>query len=720
MRKITTLLFIMTINLGVVNADEGMWLPSLVKSLNITDMHNGGFKLTAEQLYSVNNRSIKDAIVAINFGSCTGEIISDQGLMLTNHHCGFADIQRHSSVENDYLKDGFWAATKADELPNSDKNVSFLIEMRDVTEALDKGVDSDMSEEEIAKQKKQNRDDIIAEAKEGNHYRAEIESLFNDNAYYLFIYETFTDIRLVGAPPSSIGKFGGDTDNWMWPRHTGDFSLFRVYTSADGTPADYSVDNVPLKPRHHLPISLAGVEEGDFSMILGFPGSTDRYLSSWGVENTMNITNKTREDVRGVKLDIIKAYMKSSAEARIKYASKAARSSNYWKYSIGQNRGLKRLNVIDSKRDTEQRFAKWIELDEAREQEYGDVLEMLERGHCDYRDSERALNYLIEAILRGPEIVLSAGQSKRFLSVLDSGDSDKIEKISAKYLESIESGELAQYFKDYDAATDQKLCAALFELYKERVPSEYWPEFISEIEKDGGDYEKYAATMFKKSIFTSPERLKKFIEKPSYSKLSKDPALVAYIGTSAVLDLMKDDRSERSEILSSAEKLFLKGVMEMDGDSKNFYPDANSTMRLTFGKVGGYEPRDGVVYDYFTTIDGYKEKGIAGDVEFDVPQHLLDLYSASDYGRYADSDGKLRTCFITNNDITGGNSGSPVINSKGELIGCAFDGNWEAMSGDIAFETDLQRCINVDIRFVLWVIDEYAGASHIVDEMTIQ
>ena len=678
-------------------------------------MQEMGCELSAEDIYSINNSSLKDAIVALDHGSCTAELISKDGLLLTNHHCGFGEIQSHSSVEHDYLQDGFWAMSKEEELPNPGKSVTFLVRVEDVTDKVLADVTNEMSENARGEKINAAAEAIKKEAKGDTHYEVYVRDFFNSNKFYLFVTETFRDVRLVGAPPQALGKFGGDTDNWMWPRHTNDFSMFRIYCAPDGSPADYSEENVPYHPKKFLPISLKGVEEGDFAMVFGYPGRTNRYASSFGIEYTINGTNTARIDVREKKLDIISEYMATSQKAKIQYASKHARSANYYKNAIGQNEALTKLKVVEQKRELEKEFTNWVNANQGRKEKYGEALTMIEEF---YEDSEaaKARDYLAEALLRGPEIFMFAYQASPLAELLKEPEENKerIERVAERM-----QARLGDYFKDYDAATDQKITAALMEIYADKNAKAYQPDFFAEIQKKyKGDYAKYAEKMFKKSVFDDKEELTAFLENPSLKVLEKDMAFQAgkevFGKYREILQLL----AEKSEKLERGKRLFVAGLMEMQPDKK-FYPDANSTMRLTYGKVLDYEPRDGVIYKYYTTTDGYLEKEIPGDYEFDVPARMKELLLDKNYGRYADEDGKLHAAFITNNDITGGNSGSPVINGKGELIGIAFDGNWEAMSGDIAFEPNLQRCINVDIRFVLWVIDVYAGANNLIEEMEI-
>jgi len=716
MKKLNLILLFTVFLFGSAVADEGMWLPSLIHKLNINAMQEMGLELSAEDIYSINNSSLKDAIVALDHGSCTAELISKEGLLLTNHHCGFGEIQSHSSVEHDYLQDGFWAKSKDEELPNPGKTVTFLVRVEDVTDAVLADVTDDMSEKERDEKINAVADELKKEAKGDTHYEVYVRDFFNSNKFYLFVTETFRDVRLVGAPPQALGKFGGDTDNWMWPRHTNDFSMFRVYCAPDGSPADYSEDNVPYQPKKFLPISLKGVKEGDFAMVFGYPGRTDRYATSYGIEYTINGTNSARIDVRKKKLDIIADYMASSQKAKIQYASKHARSANYYKNAIGQNEALAKLKVVEQKRALENEFTTWVKANPARTQKYGEALELIKNYYED-SEADKARDYLAEALLRGPEIFLFAYQASPLAELLKNPEANK-EKID-RIVGSMKH-RMSDYFKDYDASTDQKIVGALMQTYADKTAKEYQPDFFAEIQKKyKGNYEKYAEKMFRKSVFDNADELSAFLDNPTLKALNKD---MAFAAAKQVFDEYREIMqkiSEKAELLERGNRLFVAGLMEMQ-PNKSFYPDANSTMRLTYGQVLDYEPRDGVIYKYYTTTDGYLQKEIPGDYEFDVPARMKELILAEDFGQYADADGKLHTDFITNNDITGGNSGSPVINGQGELIGIAFDGNWEAMSGDIAFEPNLQRCINVDIRFVLWVIDVYAGADNLIEEMDIR
>ncbi|MDD4108060.1 MAG: S46 family peptidase [Prolixibacteraceae bacterium] len=715
MRHLNILLLMAFLLPELSSADEGMWLPSLIHKLNITEMRQMGLKLSADDIYNINNASLKDAVVALDRGSCTAELISEEGLLLTNHHCGYEEIQNHSTVENDYLQNGFWAMSFDEELPNPGKSVSFLVRIEDVTEKVTAAVDDTMNEDERNKKINEISNELEKEARGDTHYETYVRSFFDSNQYFLFVTETFNDVRLVGAPPQSLGKFGGDTDNWMWPRHTNDFSLFRIYSGPDGRPANFSEDNIPYRPKHYFPISLKGIKEGDFTMIMGYPGNTNRYITSHGVDYIMKVTNPVRVEVRDAKLKIINEYMATGAGARIQYSSKYARSSNYYKYSIGQNNGLVNLSVIEKKKAIEDEFIRWTGQNEDRGRKYGKALDYIAESYSDIGAS-KAMEYMAESMLRGPEIFMFAYRALPLYRLL------KEEQIKDTFMEMVISrvtSGMDTHFKDYHAKTDQKVAAALLSLYSKNIDPQFYPDFFKEVNKKyKGNFDKYTQKMFKKSAFDNRKEFEELLAKPNLKALEKDMAFQAAVDIFDKFRELGDLVAENEKLMNTGQRLFVSGLMEMQKDRK-FYPDANSTLRLTYGQVLNYEPQDGIIYKYYTTAGGYLEKEIPGDDEFHVPERLKRMLEAKDYGRYADEDGQLYACFISNNDITGGNSGSPVLNANGELIGIAFDGNWEAMSGDIAFEPELQRCINVDIRFVLWVIDKYAGASHLIDEMKI-
>lgn len=701
---------------SVLRADEGMWLPVLINKLNIGHMTEKGFKLTAEDVYSINNACLKDAIVALNYGSCTAELISEEGLLLTNHHCAYDDIQSHSSVEHDYLTDGFWAMTREQELPNEGKTVSFLIRAEDVTERILENVNDEMSESERTSIIDSISKAIIEEVKkETPDYRANVGSLLHGNQFMLFVYEDYKDIRLVGAPPESIGKFGADTDNWEWPRHTGDFALYRVYANKDNRPAEYSKDNVPYKPKSHLKVSIKGIQEGDYAMIMGYPGRTDRYLTSWGVKNLMENSNAIRADIRGVKQDIWADAMDASDEVRIKYSSKYAGSSNYWKYSIGQNRGLKNLDVKGKKEKIEADFAKWVE-ENPDNAKYSEALDLIKNAIIANEPYSKNLTILGETLLMGTEGYPMSLRLQSLRNVLEKNP-DSTELIAQTRKDLKETYE--KVYEDYEPSLDLKVAKAMIEICINDLEVEYQPDFIKNITKKyKGNVDNYISKELSKSAIFNKERLMKFIETAKIKDFDKDAAYLGGMQTLAQYrSLIASIRTNR-ESQARGNRLFVEGLMKMMPE-KTFAPDANSTMRVTYGTVSGYKARDAVYYDFISYMEGVMEKENPNDREFTVLPKLKELYENKDFGRYADKNGKMPVGFLANTDITGGNSGSPVLNPNGELIGCAFDGNWEAMSGDIAFEPDLQRTISVDIRYVLFIIDKFAGAKHLVDEMTI-
>ncbi len=716
MRKLFFVFVVLvTVYRPLVKADEGMWLPLFIERLNYVDMQKMGLQLTAEEIYSVNNSSIKDAIVQFG-GGCTAEVISDQGLLLTNHHCGYSRIQAHSSLEHDYLSNGFWAETLEDELPNPGLSVSFLVRIEDVTARVLAEVTAIMTENERSEKVNAISETIKNEATDGNHYKASVRGFYEGNEYYLFVYEIYTDVRLVGAPPSSIGKFGADTDNWMWPRHTGDFSIFRIYSDKGGKPADYSKDNIPFKPKHSLPVSIAGVQKGDFSMIMGYPGGTERYMTSFGVKMALEIHNQTVVDIRDKKLKIMMDDMQADQGIRIKYASKHARTSNYWKYYIGQTKGLKRLKVYDKKVALEKEFTDWVNMSSERKEKYGNALTDISEAYKQLTAYELVSVYQSEAIRGGSEILNYAGSFSALKKELSEKEisQEKVDKLVAQLKERATS-----YFKDYNAPTDQKLLAAMLDMYYKNVPESQQPEYLKSVaSKYKGNFGLFAEKVFQSSAFVSQQRVEAFLQNPSAKAIDKDIAYqTAKSMNNYYTEQIRPKLMDAYDLLDKGNRAFIAGLREMKADKK-FYPDANSTMRLTYGQVLDYYPADAIHYKYFTTLSGVMQKEDPDNWEFVVPEKLKELYKNKDFGKYGEG-GELKVCFLTNHDITGGNSGSPVLNGKGELIGLAFDGNWEAMSGDIAYEPELQRTINVDIRYVLFIIDKFAGAKRLIDEMNI-
>ena len=695
-----------------VRADEGMWLPLLIQKLNYQDMRQAGLKLSAKDLYDVNHGSLKDAIVSFG-GFCTGEVISSQGLILTNHHCGFDAIQTHSSVEHNYLDDGFWAMTKEQELPNPGLFVAFLVRMEDVSSQINGQLTAAMTEDERKAAIAKASAGIIKNATENTKYNASVESFYHGNAFYLFVYNTYRDVRLVGAPPSSVGKFGGDTDNWMWPRHTGDFSMFRVYADATGQPAEFSKSNQPLTPKKHLPVSLRGVEDGDFTMVFGYPGRTSRYLSSWGVQQAIDKYNPTVVNIRDVKLKTMKKFMNADKAVEIALASNYAQTANYWKYYIGQTEQLKNNKVGEKKAVLEARFAAWVQQDPGRMAKYGNTLQLLAEA---YQESDPTIVgdvYVNEAGLRGPSVPVFALMAVRRVEMMKDPKPEEVAAVS-EALKEAGTG----FFAEFHAPSDQALMAVLWEMWSKNVTSEQIPSFLTLVEKEHGSFEAWAAKVYSTSVFTDKDRYAQWAVNPSDAALSND--LLAQ----AVKEIMKmrtasaKARKATNDKKALAYRQWSAAVREMMPEKK-WAPDANSTMRMSYGHVGSYQPKDGVTFKHYTTLEGVMQKRDNSNPEFVVPEKLKRLYDAKDYGPYANKDGELPVGFISGNDITGGNSGSPVINARGELVGTAFDGNWEAMSGDIFFETQLQRTISCDIRYVLFIIDKYAGAGHLVQEMTL-
>ena len=704
-----------------VKADEGMWLPMLLGEATYKNMVECGIRLTPEQIYNANNSSLKDAIVALGGGFCTGEIISEQGLLMTNHHCGFGTIQANSTTEHDYLTDGFWAMTKEQEIP-ADFGVWFLNNISDVTEKVLKGLEDNMSEQQRDSLIKSNSNALKKSAKEGRNkedFAVQVKSFYYGNLYYMFTYDIYNDVRLVGAPPSSIGKFGGDTDNWMWPRHTGDFTMFRVYADKENNPSSYNENNQPLKPKHSLPVSIAGVKDGDYAMIMGYPGSTNRFLTSWGVKEAVEIEQPARVKIRRIKLDIMDEQMSKSQKVRIQYASKYARVSNYWKYFIGQSEQLVNNKVADKKQNIESSFTAWYQKNKL-EKEYGQALNLIQNA------TESSSKYIIpkvyfqEAVV-GSELILfmlrNLGPRTPLYNALKTGEG--VSKAKEALLQKAES-----YFKDYNATIDENTLASILSLYANDVSKEFQPELLISLnEKYKGNFKKFASNYFSKTPFKSYKLFKEWInnDKLSTKAIEKDVVFQLMNQFLAVYRTkVMFPKSSFDSDYNKGMRLFVDALQKM---GMNKASDANSTMRFTYGNVLPYDPADAVHYDFFTTLEGVMQKEVVTDDknhEFYVPQKLKDLYEAKDYGPYArKEDGKLPVGFLSNNDITGGNSGSPVINAYGELIGTAFDGNWEAMSGDIYFEPNIQRTISVDIRYALFIIDKYAGAKHLIDEMNV-
>ncbi len=710
-RKLFLLLFLIVITNLLAKADEGMWLPMLISKYNTDAMQKMGLKLTAEQIYSVNQACLKDAIVALDHGGCTGSIISQKGLLITNHHCGYEAIAEQSSVGSDFLTDGFWAMRPEEELPIPGKTVSFLIQMEDVTAKVLVNVTAEMDEGERGLAIQKESDKIIEETESESGLEVSIESIFEGNEFYMFVYETFTDVRMVGAPPSSIGKFGGDTDNWMWPRHTGDFCLLRVYSGIDGKPAAFSKDNLPYQPKYFLPVSVAGVKQGDFSMILGYPGATDRYLTSYGIEEKLTQSNPADIKAKWAKMEVMKKYMDADDATRISYAGDYAYLGNFWKKSLQESKALQRLKVFNDKRKIEDGFQAWADQDENRKTLYGGVIgdfKTVYQSAAESRANE-AISYTSE-LLMGARILYIAFQTGELTSRFDSSDFKEMVDISKK--------RAAKFYKTFNPELEKELLEKMLELLAKNVAPQYIPDCYTTINKKfKGDIGKYVDAMFEHSVFASEAKLMEYLDHPKKKTLEKDPAVVAansFIGSYMIgrLSQMTDE-----DKFLKARRLYLAGLREMNPETV-FYPDANSTMRLTYGSVKPYKPADALFADYHTTLQGVMEKEDPTNPEFIVSPKLKELFEKKDFGPYS-KNGIMDVCFLTTQDITGGNSGSPVINGNGELIGLAFDGNSEAMSSDIKYDVNLQRTICVDIRYVLFVVDKYAGAGYLVDELNV-
>ena len=706
MKKVWALLMLI-ISVGSVHADEGMWLLNELNKQNIDRMRELGFVLPYDSLYSPTQNSISDAVVIFG-GGCTGIAASNQGLIFTNHHCGFGAIQSQSSVDHDYLKDGFVSQTMAEELPIPGLSVKFLNKTINVTDRIVselKGITDESARIHAA--------DSIAtflcdSVSKDPLLQASVVPYYNSNVYYMQVYDVFKDVRMVFAPPTAVGKFGGDTDNWMWPRQTGDFSVFRAYANAENKAAEYDVNNKPYQPRYVPEVSLQGYKNNDYAMTIGFPGSTDRYLSSWGVIQRIEDTNKPRIEARGIKQAIWKEAMLASDEVRIKYASKYAGSSNYWKNSIGMNKGLAKLNVIERKRTQEAALAAWLEANPAKKAIYGDVLNLLKNG---YEQSSKYINsvtYLSETFISGAEIIKLA----RAVQSVD--ENQTTEELVAELEKRIKP-----IYKDYDAKVDQKALAALMTLAKERIDPEFLPAIYKQIDKKyKGDYNAYAADLFKKSVFTSYDKVLKLAENPKkFAKLQKDPAAKLALSVMVSFVELQQYLNETQFDIAKGERLFFAALKEMY-PNKALPSDANFTMRMSYGSVGGYRPYDAAEFDYFATQKGILEKQDPTSDEFYVQPEILELLRSGDFGQYGEGE-DMKVCFLSNNDITGGNSGSPVFDKNGRLIGLAFDGNWEAMSGDIAFEPALQRTINVDIRYVLFMIDKWGKCPRLIEELKL-
>ena len=697
-------------------ADEGMWLLQLMKQQNSIDMmKKQGLKLEADDLYNPNGVSLKDA-VGIFGGGCTGEIISPEGLILTNHHCGYGAIQQHSSVEHDYLTDGFWAMNRSEELPTPGLKFRFVHRIVDITDLVNAKIKAGevteidaLTSPFLSKLAKEELEKSDLKGKPGIEVRA--LPFYAGNKFYMFYYKVYSDVRMVAAPPSSVGKFGGETDNWMWPRHTGDFSMFRIYADANGEPAEYSESNVPLKTPKFLPISIKGLNEGDYAMIMGFPGSTERYLTQSEVKQRMNAVNQAMIDMRGVRLEVLRKYMDASDKTRIQYASKFAGSSNYWKNSIGMNKAIIDNDVLGAKAEIEKKYASFAQ----GKPEYEGVVEKIDAIIEKSTPTLRQLYYTNEA-LRG---AIEFGSTYLIMDNIKKALEEKNDSLLQASKKQLENAYDGIHNKDYDHEVDRAVAKAILPALAKALNANELPSFYQTINGEvKGDYNAYVDNIYDNSILSNRKNLDKFLAKPTVKAIEKDPATAYSRSKNEKLQELGKQYMELESGMELLHKAYIRGLGEMKQPVPS-YPDANFTMRLTYGNVKSYSPRDAVHYDYYTTTDGILEKENPEDREFVVPAKLKELIQKKDFGRYAMADGTMPVCFLTTNDITGGNSGSPVINGEGQLIGTAFDGNWESLNGDINFNNDLQRCIALDIRYVLFILDKLGNCGHLINEMNI-
>ncbi|MCK4630275.1 MAG: S46 family peptidase [Bacteroidales bacterium] len=718
MRKFVGLIVLFIILLSsLLRADEGMWIPILIKKYNIGIMQEKGFKLSAEDIYSVNQASMKDAVMIFG-GGCTADLISNQGLIITNHHCGYRPIQSHSTVDHDYLTNGFWAMSQEEELTNPRLTVTFLKWMKDVTGEVLKGIEDGMSEEEMSDIKQENIDRIKKEAIEETHFTAQVKPFYYGNQYFLFVNETYKDIRLVGAPPSAIGKFGGDTDNWMWPRHTGDFSLFRIYAGKDNKPAEYSPDNVPFKPKKFFPISLKGTKPGNFTMVFGYPGSTYEYVPSFHLQMLTRDIYPELIDVRTKKLEIMQNAIEKNPEVRIQYSAKAAGVSNSWKRWKGEIRGLDKLDAVIKKQEYEKRFMEWTGANPERNRRYGKLLERYEKVYGEIAPVRLVQSYLREVFFyNGVEnISLASGFTKLVSMVGNDASTEEINKV----LESLRK-RVAGFFKNYDQATGDALAVAMLSMFEENVPGKYHPEEFKKImEKYDGNYQTWIKKVRGKSLFMDEKTLISFLnsfKSSNVKKIEKDPIYRLVQSAGETYGKISSEYRKLNQELESLHRVYMKAQMEFEPE-KLFYPDANFSLRVSYGEVSGYDSRDAVFYKHYTTLEGVIEKDNPEIYDYDVPDKLKELYLKKDYGRYA-QDGKMPICFLATNHTTGGNSGSPVIDAEGNLIGLNFDRAWEGVMSDLIFNPEQCRNISLDIRYALFIIDKFAGAEYLLDEMTL-
>ena len=702
-------------NLAVADDGEGMWLPLLLKSLNEAEMQSMGMKMSAEDIYSVNKGSLKDAIVHFG-GFCTSELISDQGLLLTNHHCGYGQIQSHSAVGKNYLKDGFWAENMSTELPNAGLTATFIVRIEDVTKAVFEGVTEKMTLKERQSAIDKNLATVEKNVKLESHEDVAIKPFYKGNQYFLFVSTTYKDVRLVGAPPESIGKFGSDTDNWVWPRHTGDFALFRIYAGQDNLPADYSEDNVPYKPKHFLPVSVDGVEADDFTLVFGFPGRTDQYLPKVAVQQTVDVLNPVKIGIRDKALKIVDAAMRKDEATKIKYASKFARIANYWKKWIGESQGIKATDGIGRKIKFEEEFTKAIGKNKKAKKAYGNILPEFEKLYKAIEPYAQSRDYYNEVMGRNIELFRTVSLMKRLVGQYEKNGAQGYIGFKGRL-----SDYLKDFYKNYDPEIDQQVCSALLDMYVKNAALKEAVTGTDLTTMGKKNYPEFVKSLYGKTAFTTQKGLDKIFEmKPeaAVAKIKEDPGYKLYMQLNdKYSEYVSKPYNEYKEQIDAVQRNYMKALIEVFPE-KRFYPDANSTMRVTYGQVKGYQPRDAVTYTPSTYLSGVIEKYKPGDYEFDVPEKLIELYKAKDYGAYGEN-GKMPVCFIGSNHTTGGNSGSPAIDAHGNLIGLNFDRAWEGTMSDINYDPSICRNIMVDIRYVLFIVDKFAGAKWIVDEMKL-
>ncbi|HRV52727.1 MAG TPA: S46 family peptidase [Bacteroidia bacterium] len=711
-------IFIALLSLQSFNlkADEGMWLPMLLQTVNGDALYTKGLKIPIDSIYSVNKTSLKDAIVLFG-GGCTGEIISNKGLLLTNHHCGYSQIQSHSTIEHDYLTNGFWAKNMSEELPCPGLTATFIIRIDDVTDDIINQVNG-LKEDDRNKKVKEISEQLIKKAIEGTHYSADIKPFYYGNKYFMIVTETFKDVRMVGAPPSSIGKFGADADNWMWPRHTGDFSIFRIYADKNNQPAEYSKDNVAYTPRNSFPISIKGVKENDFTMVYGFPGRTQEYIPKEAVRTIIENTDPNRIKLRDIRLKIMGEAMRNNDTIRLQYASKYANVENAYKKWQGEVLGLKRLNAIEVKADFETKFVNWTK-NVKDGQEYVNALTQLNELHQKIRPYSAALDYYAEGI-KGIDLLNFAANFTKLEKLCEKEPVD--EKALSDAVDQLKKSSKG-FFKNYNASIDKDIFERLIQEYRKGTPQDLAADLSMIDKKFKGDYHKYTEYVFGKSHFSDLAKTEKFLSTFSAKKLkslTNDPAYqLMKTCSAAYADKVSIPYKSLMNEIDLLQRTYMKGQMEMASDEKRkIYPDANLTLRLTYGKVEGYEPRDGIVYKYYSTLTGVIEKYDSTNYDFNAPAKLLDLYRKKDFGEYG-SNGNITPCFLASNHTTGGNSGSPVLNAYGQLIGTNFDRVWEGTMSDIMFDPERCRNISLDIRYTLFIIDKFAGARWLVDEMNI-